>query len=59
MSWSLEFKESTEHPIMSRDLLQIKRHIQTKRKGMEKDIALMDLESIVLNEVSQIKTNVT
>ena len=29
-----------------RDSLQIKRHTQTKRKGIEKDIALMDLEGI-------------
>ena len=42
----------------TRDSLQIKRHTQTKRKGMEKCIALMDLESIALNEISQIKTNV-
>ena len=30
----------------TRDSLQIKRYTQTKRKGMEKDIALMDLEGI-------------
>ena len=43
----------------TRDSLKIKRHTQTKRKGMEKDIALMDIEGIALNEVSQIKTNIT
>ena len=30
---------------------QMKRHTQTKRKGMEKDIAVMDLEGIVPNDV--------
>ena len=25
-------------------------HVRTKRKGMKKDIALMDLEGIALNE---------
>ena len=35
-----------------RDSLQIKRHTQTKRKGMEKDIALM---GIALNEMGRIE----
>ena len=38
-----------------RDSLQIKRHTQTKRRGMEKDIALMDLEGTVQNEMGQIE----
>mgnify|MGYP007046025681 CR=1 FL=1 len=38
-----------------RDSLQIKRHTQTIRKGIEKDIALIDLEGIVLNEVSGLR----
>ena len=47
------------HRFPTRDSLQIKRHTQTTRKGMEKDIDLMDLEDIALNEISQMKTNVT
>ena len=43
------------HMLPTRDSLQIKRHTQTKRKGMEKNIALMDLEGIALNEMSQIE----
>ena len=35
----------------TRNSPQITRHTQTKRKGIEKDIALMDLEGIMLNEV--------
>ena len=41
------------HMLLSRDSLQIKRLTQTKRKGMEKEIALMDLEGMALNEISQ------
>ena len=41
-----------------RDSLQIKKHTESKRKGMEKDIALMDLEGIALNEMGQIKRNI-
>ena len=41
----------------TRDSLHIKRHTQTKRKGVGKDIALMDLEDIALNEASQIGKN--
>ena len=49
-----EWKEKQEPYVLPiRDLLQIKRHIQTKRKEMEKDIALMDLEGIALNEMGQ------
>ena len=43
------------HMLPIKDSLQIKRHTQTERNGMEKDIAFMDLESIILNEVSQIE----
>ena len=43
------------HMLPTRHSLQIKRHTQTKRKGMEKNIALMDLEGIALNEMSQIE----
>ena len=43
------------HMLPTRDSLQIKRHTQTKRKGMEKDIALMDPKGVVLNEISQIE----
>ena len=39
----------------ARESLQIKRHTETKRNGMEKDIALMALEGIALNAVSQIE----
>ena len=45
------------HMLLTRDSLQIKKHTQTKRKGMEKDIALMDLEGIALNEIGQIEKN--
>mgnify|MGYP007073711617 CR=1 FL=1 len=38
-----------------RDSLRIKRYTQTKRKGMEKGIALMDLEGIALNEIGLIE----
>ena len=41
------------HMLLIRDSLQFKRHTQTKRKRMEKDIALMDLEGIVLNEMGR------
>ena len=41
----------------TRDSLQSKRHTQIKRKGIENDIASMDLEGIVLNEMSQIENN--
>ena len=37
-----------------RDSLQIKKHTESKRKGMEKDITLIDLVGIALNEISQI-----
>ena len=43
------------HMLPTRDSLQIKRYTQTKRKGMEKDIALMDLEGIALNEMRWIE----
>ena len=43
----------------TRDSLQIKRHTQTKRRGMEKDIALMDLEGIALNKMGQIEKDIT
>ena len=43
--------------LSTRDSFYIKRHTQTKRKGMEKDIALMDPEDIALNDVSQIEKN--
>ena len=43
------------HMLTTRDSLQIKRHMQTKRKGMEKDMALMDLQGIELNEISNIE----
>ena len=36
-----------------RDSLQIEKYTQTKRKGMEKDVALMDIEGIVLNEMGR------
>ena len=39
----------------TRDSLQIKGHTQTKRKRMEKDIALMDPEGTVLNEMGHIE----
>ena len=42
------------HMLLIRDSLQIKGHTQTKRKGMERDIAFVNLEGIVLNEISQI-----
>ena len=43
------------HMLPTRDSLQIKRHTQTKRKGIKKDIALMDLEGVTLNEMGRIK----
>ena len=43
------------HMLPIRDSLRIKRYTQTKRKGMEKGIALMDLEGIALNEIGQIE----
>ena len=43
------------HMLPTRDSFQIKRHTQTKSKGMEKDIALMVLESIALNEMGWIE----
>ena len=43
------------HMLPIRDSLQIKRHTQTIRRGIEKDIALIDLEGIVLNEVSGLR----
>ena len=43
------------HILPMRDSVQVKRHTQTKSKGMEKDITLGDPEGIALNEVSQIE----
>ena len=40
------------HVLPTRDSLQIKRHMQNEKKEMEKDIALMDLQGIALNEMS-------
>ena len=42
----------------TRDSLQIRRHTQTKRKEIEKDIASMGLEGIVLNKSDREKTNI-
>ena len=39
----------------TRNSLQIKRHTHTKRKEMKKDIALMYLEGIALNEMDWIE----
>ena len=41
----------------TKDSLQIKRYTQTKRKEMVKDIALMDLEGITVNEMGRIERN--
>lgn len=35
----------------------IKRHTQTKKKEMERDIALIDLEGIMLNEICATEKN--
>ena len=47
----MEKKTRPLHMLPTRDSLQIKGHTQTKRKRLEKDIALMDLEGITLSEV--------
>ena len=39
----------------TRDSLQMKKHTRTKRKGMVIDIALIDLDCIMLNEMGWIK----
>ena len=50
-----EWKEKQDSYVWPiRDALQIKRQTQIKRKGMEKDIVLMDLEGI---KVRQRKVN--
>ena len=51
----MEKKTRPLHVLPTRDSLQIDRYTQTKRKGMEKDIALMDLEGIALNEMGWIE----
>ena len=49
----MDMKIRPLHMLLIRDSLQVKRHTETKRKGMEKDIALMDIEGIALNEVNR------
>lgn len=50
-------KTRPQHTLPTKYSLQLKRHTQTNRKGMEKDIALMDLEDIALNEMGQLENN--
>ena len=49
----MDKKIRTLHMLSTRDSLQIKSRTQTKKKEMEKDIALMVLECTALNEMGQ------